>query len=172
MIQREHSARDFLSRQGLKSAGILCVFQTFRTDGSAKNVRRRLKANYAVLPKKTRGCCAAQRPHFFRRGSYENCNCDRRDLRPGPCRSADAGGKGPSGVCPVAARRAGARRDVAGLRYHGRGRRGAHGRRHRGGGRTDRPCGEQRGLRYLGRSAPRPRRHAVCSTSISSASSM
>ena len=43
IIQREHSARDFLSRLGLKSAGILCVFQTFRTDGSAKNSRRRPK---------------------------------------------------------------------------------------------------------------------------------
>ena len=42
-IQRAHSARDFLSRQGLKSAGILCVFQSFRTEGSAKNIRRRPK---------------------------------------------------------------------------------------------------------------------------------
>ena len=42
-IQREHSARDFLSGQGLKSAGILCVFQVFQTDGSAKNIRRRPK---------------------------------------------------------------------------------------------------------------------------------
>ena len=49
-IQQEHSARDFLSRQGLKSAGILCVFQTFRTAESAKNIRRRPKRNYAVLP--------------------------------------------------------------------------------------------------------------------------
>ena len=43
IIQREHSARDFLSGQGLKSAGILCVFQTFQTAGSAKNIRRRRK---------------------------------------------------------------------------------------------------------------------------------
>ena len=50
IIQQEHSARDFLPIQGLKSAGILCVFQTFRTAESAKNIRRRTKRNYAVLP--------------------------------------------------------------------------------------------------------------------------
>ena len=50
IIQQEHSARDFLPIQGLKSAGILCVFQTFRTAESAKNIRRRPKRNYAVLP--------------------------------------------------------------------------------------------------------------------------
>ena len=39
----EHSARDFSLRRGLKSADVLCVPQTFRTDGSAKNIRRRPK---------------------------------------------------------------------------------------------------------------------------------
>ena len=42
-IQREHSARDFLSRRDLESADVLCVHQTFQTDGSAKNIRRRPK---------------------------------------------------------------------------------------------------------------------------------
>ena len=40
-IDREHSARDFSSRRDSGSAGILCVFQAFRTDGSAENIRRR-----------------------------------------------------------------------------------------------------------------------------------
>ena len=52
MIQQEHSAGDFLSRQGLKSADVLCVPQAFQTDGSAKNIRRRSKKRLCgVVPK-------------------------------------------------------------------------------------------------------------------------
>ena len=61
-IQREHSARDFLSRQGLKSAGVLCVRQTFRTDGSAKNIRRRPKLQWCgVAPYITAPRCGRAR---------------------------------------------------------------------------------------------------------------
>lgn len=49
-IQQEHSARDFLSSRGSKCADVLCAPQAFRTDGAAKNVRRRPKGNDAVLP--------------------------------------------------------------------------------------------------------------------------
>jgi hypothetical protein len=52
MIQQEHSARDFLSRQGLKSADVLCVPQAFQTDGSAKNIRRRSKLQLCGVAQK------------------------------------------------------------------------------------------------------------------------
>ena len=52
-IQQRHSTRDFLPRQGLKSEDVLCVPQAFRTDGSAKNIRRRSKEQLCgVVPKK------------------------------------------------------------------------------------------------------------------------
>jgi len=39
-IRQADSARDFSSSQGLKSAGILCVFQTFQTAELAEKIRR------------------------------------------------------------------------------------------------------------------------------------
>ncbi|MCI7135006.1 MAG: hypothetical protein MSA04_08265, partial [Clostridiales bacterium] len=38
------SARDFSSSQGLKSAGILYVFQAFQTAGLAEKIRRSVQA--------------------------------------------------------------------------------------------------------------------------------
>jgi hypothetical protein len=53
-------ARDFLARQGLKSAGILCVFQTFRTDGLAKKIRQPPQGISSEVPcTKTNVCIVA-----------------------------------------------------------------------------------------------------------------
>ncbi|MEE0787808.1 MAG: hypothetical protein U0M25_08805 [Oscillospiraceae bacterium] len=51
-VRQEPSARDFPSRRGLEGAGVLCVLQTFQTDGSAKKIRRRPKPGRAGLPSK------------------------------------------------------------------------------------------------------------------------
>jgi len=37
--QQERRARDFSSRRGLESAGVLCVLQAFQTDELAENIR-------------------------------------------------------------------------------------------------------------------------------------
>ena len=69
-IQQEHSARDFSSRQGLKSADVLCVPQTFRTDGSAKNIRRRPKLQWCgVAPYITAPRCGRARRRRSGRGT-------------------------------------------------------------------------------------------------------
>jgi hypothetical protein len=43
-------ARDFLSSQGLKNAGILCVFLVFQTDGLAENIRHPPQMIYSEFP--------------------------------------------------------------------------------------------------------------------------
>ena len=43
-IRQANSTRDFSSRQGLKSAGILYVFQAFQTAGLAEKIRRSVQA--------------------------------------------------------------------------------------------------------------------------------
>ena len=57
-MKRKHSARDFLSSRDSESAGVLCVLQTFRTDGSAKKIRRR--------PKRQWGAAAFTMPQIVR----------------------------------------------------------------------------------------------------------
>ena len=81
-IQREHSARDFLSRRDLESADVLCVHQTFQTDGSAKNIRRRPKmqlCGVALICRRRRA--ASQKTSFvlavrFRKSPPRTCAAD------------------------------------------------------------------------------------------------
>ena len=70
-IDREHSARDFSSRRDSGSAGILCVFQAFRTDGSAENIRRRPRMRLrgvAAIRTGRRSCRSRRRRCARRRG--------------------------------------------------------------------------------------------------------
>ena len=55
--QQERRARDFSSRRGLGNAGILCVFQVPRTDGSAEKLRHPPQRISSGFPNQGKGRC-------------------------------------------------------------------------------------------------------------------
>ena len=70
--------RNFLSRQDLKGADVLCVPQAFQTDGSAENTRHPPQGAPSGFPKNREalaGLSRADGERFFGKARFGKCSC-------------------------------------------------------------------------------------------------